>query len=713
MRRLRAPIAAIVFSGFVAVSWLVGWAFSRGRVGGGIDPACPSLPVCAIAIALLWVALFAGTCAFFRLLDRGGASVGGRLAAHPFAIPLVAIALCWLPYWLVFFPGSLPWDGVRSMNQFITDAPLENHHPVLMNALYAGLMTLGRTLRSDNLGLALIVGFQYAVCAVAFALAIRETVRLNAPRWMTWAALAFFCLCPMWGVFAQAAFKDTLFNGIFCLYVVALARVVCPNPICPASSANSANLVAPAHSGRPVDLANVAGPTRANSTSPTNSTSPDRLTHPAGAQAVVSAGAPNSHTGNSVSSQVRPGWDTQTPSVRAWVCFLAASLLLCFVRNNGVYLALPTTLVLSAWLFVRHRAAFAACHSGTRCAEIDPSSAESLRTHTLCATSSRAADARAIWPATARPAAARPADRRPAARPASPCCPATSRLPARRALRVAAPATATLIIVAVAWFGASRMLFPAAGIDMREDKEMLSVPLQQTARYLVEAPDDVTDDERAAIDAVVPIDSLAELYNPDLSDPVKEGMRNAKGNMTDGERSAYFAAWAQMGLRHPGIYVRATVANTYAYFYPFVIIGQDMARPVFPLYQQGLPINKTFDVSYVGPEALRAAAFDTFTQWLDAPVLSVIFSPAPYILAFLLVAVYAISRRRTRALVVAVPFAMLLLTMLAGPLNGHLRYALPIAAALPVLFALTGCSCVDSAARPDCAATESTLRKTA
>ena len=52
------------------------------------------------------------------------------------------------------------------MNQFITAAPLENHHPVMMNALYAALMTLGRSVRSDNFGLFMIVAFQYVVCVV-------------------------------------------------------------------------------------------------------------------------------------------------------------------------------------------------------------------------------------------------------------------------------------------------------------------------------------------------------------------------------------------------------------------------------------------------------------------------------------------------------------------------------------------------------------------
>ncbi len=562
----------MLFSAFVAASWLVGWAFSQGRADGGIAPQFPSIPVCVLVFLALWAVLLAATLAIFRLLDasipaanssrESGPTNMGRATAfflrHQFALPLIAIALCWLPYWLIFFPGSLPWDGVRSMNQFITDAALENHHPVLMNALYAGLMTLGRTLRSDNLGLAFIVGFQYMVCAISFALVVRETIQLKAPRWISWAALAFFCLCPTWGLFAQAAFKDTLFNGVFCLYVVALSKVI--------------------------------------------------------RSAFPKAGKISCST---------------------WVLFAAASLLLCFVRNNGVYLALATTFALALWLAFTQR-----------------------RTATQAHVSSSAPVSRASSP-----------------------------------LRVAAPALIVLGIVAFAWFGATRALFPAMGVDVREDKEMLSVPLQQTARYLTESPDDVTESERAAIDAIIPIDTLAALYNPDLSDPVKETMRNAKGNMTADQRSAYFAAWATMGIRHPGIYVRATVANTYAYFYPFVIVGQNMDRPVFPLYIQGLPINKTFDVSFVGPQSARDTVISATNAWLETPVVSCIFSPAPYVLAFLLALAYAFSRRRGPALVFAVPFAMLLLTVLAGPLNGHLRYILPLAAALPVLFAYISANC--------------------
>ncbi len=555
--------AAAVLAAFISLAWLVGWSFYRGREAGGIDPLFPSPAVGVVAFAGLFVVLLCCLLALFRLMDRGGKPVGGALERHPFAICATAIALAWLPYWLAFFPGSLPWDGVRSMNQFTTEAPLENHHPVMMNALYAGLMTVGRSVWSDNFGLFLIVAFQYVVCVIAFALVVRKLVVWRVPRWIVWAALLFFCLCPMWGAFAQAAFKDTLFNGLFCLFVLSLV--------------------------------NVCG-----------------------------CG--------------RDGAGEGAPRTRDWVLFAAASLVLAFARNNGVYLVAAATVVLAVFAAVRGRSTGRGVRKGA-------SSARRDAIGTACASGSGV----------------------------------------RTRARAAAPALAVLCVVVVAWAGATRVAWPALGIDVREDKEMLSVPLQQTARYFAECPNEVTDEQYAAIDAVLPADQLASLYNPDLSDPVKEAMRVPKGNMTSDQRNAYFAAWAQMGAAHPGVYVRATVANTYAYFYPFAIIGQDMDRPVFPLYIQGLPINQTFDVHYVSPEPVREAAGDVLVDMLSMPVVRVMFSPALYVLALLALCACATARRRWRALVCAVPFAVLLATVLLGPLNGHLRYIMPIAAALPLI----------------------------
>lgn len=535
-------IPELVLSFLMALAMIVGYAFSHADPQSAYAPAWPPAAISLVALIVLWVVLFAIVRLIYKWFDKQREGAAKRLDRSAFfykrcfLISLLVIALLWLPYLVIYFPGALPWDGVRSMNQFITDAPLENHHPVVMNALYAGLMTLGRELRSDNLGLFLIVAFQYLACALIYVLCVKRLSRMDVPRWVPVASLVFFAIYPAWGIFAQAAFKDTLFNGIFCLFIITLAGLL----TCKEA-------------------------------------------------------------------------DTPTPSKGAWAAFLGASLAVCFTRNNGIYIVVPTLIALVLYF-----------------------AAKKFR-----------------------------------------------QSPERRREGVYAGVTAGTVILV--WALVFQVVWPALGIQTKEDKEMMSVPFQQTARCLLEHPDDVTPEEKEAIANILPYDELPSLYNPDLSDPVKESMLDPDGNMTAEERSAYMRSWLSMGLRHPATYIRAMVANTYAYFYPFVIVGEDIDRPVFPLYQQGEPINQDFDVHYIMPESMREKATSLLVGQLYVPVLNVLYSPAPYVWIFLALAVYAMRTRNGRALLVALPIAVLLLTILAGPLNGHLRYVLPMAASLPVL----------------------------
>lgn len=528
---------ALVCALFIALANVAGYVCSRAVPDDGYALHWPSAPALVAVVSVLWVAGYLLLRALFRWLDRGSqrgwrtVAENGFFGRHCLLVSAAVIALCWLPYLIAYFPGTLTWDGARSMNQFITDAPLENHHPVLMNLLYAGLMTLGRTLYSDNLGLLLIVLLQYAACVAAFSLSVRQLVSMKAPRWLVIASLAFFALYPGWGLFAQTAIKDTLFFAVFCLFVLSLLRLMA-----------SARLA---------------------------------------------------------------------PSAWAWAA--ATALALCFTRNNGVYIALPSLLALAAL-------------------------------YGLGRTFPRRAGRRR----------------------------------ARTALGIAvACAAAYLLAMNVAW--------PALGVNTKENKEMLSVPFQQTARVLLEHPDDVTDAERDAIAAVLPYDELADLYLPDLADPVKESLKDESGNLEGEARDAYFRAWLSMGLRHPATYLRATLTNTYAYFYPWAIVGPDVDRPLWYVWMQGEPINKTFKVHNLMPDEVRRPVTKFFDAQLDIPVLSAIYSPALYVWAFLILVAYATHRGNRRALVLAVPMAMLLITVLAGPLNGQLRYTLPIACALPLL----------------------------
>ena len=93
---------------------------------------------------------------------------------------------------------------------------------------------------------------------------------------------------------------------------------------------------------------------------------------------------------------------------------------------------------------------------------------------------------------------------------------------------------------------------------------MLSVPFQQTARYVRDYADEVTEEERDAIDRVLDSDTIGEVDDPNISDPVKKTF-NEDADSED--LKAYFKVWFQMFLKHPVCYIEATLNNYYGYFY--------------------------------------------------------------------------------------------------------------------------------------------------
>lgn len=115
---------------------------------------------------------------------------------------------------------------------------------------------------------------------------------------------------------------------------------------------------------------------------------------------------------------------------------------------------------------------------------------------------------------------------------------------------------AVLLPMALFQIGFSGMLLPALKISPGSDREWMGFFYQQTARYVRDYPDEVTVQEWEAIDGVLEYDKLAEAYNPITSDPVK--FDAYRSEQTWKERKAYFKAWFQQFLKHPGVYVEAS-----------------------------------------------------------------------------------------------------------------------------------------------------------
>lgn len=245
----------------------------------------------------------------------------------------------------------------------------------------------------------------------------------------------------------------------------------------------------------------------------------------------------------------------------------------------------------------------------------------------------------------------------------------------------------------VFWLVFGKVVLPLAGVAPGSKREMLSIPFQQTARYLVEQPDDVTDSERAAIDGVLIFDRVAESYDPTISDPVKALYRK---DATSEDMSRYFSAWKDMFVRHPATYVHALLNNKYEYFYPEYPLGEPSPLPLEWSMEMMKVANRyceKLSMDFHHPTRLQSwgLLYERIRYAIFAmPLLRVLISASTQVWVSLFLLAFTLRRRNWDALVFLVPIFMIFLINLAGPTNGsYFRYTYPVMVYMPIALAST------------------------
>lgn len=114
------------------------------------------------------------------------------------------------------------------------------------------------------------------------------------------------------------------------------------------------------------------------------------------------------------------------------------------------------------------------------------------------------------------------------------------------------------------------ILFPILNIEKGGMQETLGPACQQTARVLVDYPDDVTDQERDAIAAVLDIDKITEDYSFDFEDAVKYRFNL---NATSEDILRYLKVYLTQGLRHPDSYFGAWMSLAGFYVAPCAYVN--------------------------------------------------------------------------------------------------------------------------------------------
>ena len=229
-----------------------------------------------------------------------------------------------------------------------------------------------------------------------------------------------------------------------------------------------------------------------------------------------------------------------------------------------------------------------------------------------------------------------------------------------------------------------------AGVHPAPMGDVLSVPLQQTARTVRDHGEEITEEEREAISAVLAYDRLAEDYDPLIADPVKAVFMHA-GESGNGAR--YIRTWLRMMFRFPVSYLESALAQSYGY-YAFTpdqaphAGNENCGMTIFNWTKDGrYPPEFTLDYQD-SLEGARTALDDWAKIWHQIPFLGWTDVKALYTWTIVFLGAVLLKKKEWGKLIPICAFLLMILSCCVSPVNDCFRYFVPVAAAFPAILLL-------------------------
>ena len=123
----------------------------------------------------------------------------------------VCLWLCWLPWYVCLFPGTVSVDSISMLMITYGLEPLTNANPFCQTFMLWVFRCIGQLAGNPDVGIALYCVAQSALMAWLLGELMTEMMRSRAPKGLVFGSFAFYALCPVFPVFAFCVGKDTNF----------------------------------------------------------------------------------------------------------------------------------------------------------------------------------------------------------------------------------------------------------------------------------------------------------------------------------------------------------------------------------------------------------------------------------------------------------------------------------------------------------------------
>lgn len=221
-------------------------------------------------------------------------------------------------------------------------------------------------------------------------------------------------------------------------------------------------------------------------------------------------------------------------------------------------------------------------------------------------------------------------------------------------------------------------VFTKLDIAKSSPREMLSIPIQQMARIVKYKGDELSEEDKNIIGQYINIEEAAEVYDPTISDPVKNGFNDGTYNQ---DKLNLIKLYVKLALRFPGETLEALVGNTYGYYYPEVVT-YSIATGV---YQSPFEAEQFMDLHE--DQIVKIPVLDNLINSIydkQIPIVSLIANIGFVFWVVLGIVFYNIYQKRYKYLLMFIPVGILYLTCLASPVSGELRYIYSMFVSLPL-----------------------------
>lgn len=225
-------------------------------------------------------------------------------------------------------------------------------------------------------------------------------------------------------------------------------------------------------------------------------------------------------------------------------------------------------------------------------------------------------------------------------------------------------------------------IYSALNVEKGSSREMLSIPIQQMAR-IAKFGQNISEEEKNQIDFYIPFEKAKMLYNPTLSDPVKFEFKEENYNSN---KMGLYKLYFKLACGYPRETVQAFIGNTYGYYYPDVV--------TYPVatgnYVPELEAERVIDI-YSNP-IIKINIIDSIIEKMydkKIPFVNLIANIGFSFWIMLVFTGFCIYKKRYSRLICYMPIYILMLTCIASPVSGELRYIYSMFICLPILIQMS------------------------